>query len=53
MEVSVDGQDSPYQVAAPCWLAELTLKVNLLRMTMIMMMLLPMMTFMAMMMKGN
>ena len=27
----MDGQDSPYQVAAPCWLAELTLKVNLLK----------------------
>ena len=33
MEVRVEGQDSPYQVAAPCWLAELTLNVNLLTMT--------------------
>ena len=36
VDVSVDGQDSPYQVAAPCWLAELTLKVNMLKMTVIM-----------------
>ena len=33
VEVRVEGQDSPYQVAAPCWLAELTLNVNLLTMT--------------------
>ena len=32
VEVRVEGQDSPYQVAAPCWLAELTLNVNLLTM---------------------
>ena len=43
VDVSVDGQDSPYQVAAPCWLAELTLKVNMLKMTVIMLL----MTFIA------
>ena len=37
VEVRVEGQDSPYQVAAPCWLAELTLNVNLLTMTEMMM----------------
>ena len=33
VDVRVEGQDSPYQVTAPCWLAELTLNVNLLTMT--------------------
>ena len=37
VEVRVEGQDSPYQVAAPCWLAELTLNVNLLTMRTMMM----------------
>ena len=37
VEVRVEGQDSPYQVAAPCWLAELTLNVNLLTMKTMMM----------------
>ena len=44
VEVRVEGQDSPYQVAAPCWLAELTLNVNLLTMkTMMMKMMMKMM----------
>ena len=47
VEVRVEGQDSPYQVAAPCWLAELTLNVNLLTMkTMMMKMMKMMMTVM-------
>ena len=43
VEVRVEGQDSPYQVAAPCWLAELTLNVNLLTMKTMMMKMMKMM----------
>ena len=43
VEVRVEGQDSPYQVAAPCWLAELTLNVNLLTMRTMMMKMMKMM----------
>ena len=42
----MDGQDSPYQVAAPCWLAELTLKVNMLEITIIMMIMVVLMAMM-------
>ena len=51
VEVRVEGQDSPYQVAAPCWLAELTLNVNLLTMRTMMMKMMKMMMRKMMMMK--